>query len=72
MKKRLPDREGRERWKVILGMSFLRLKFLDLIICLPDACINIEKAFADVTLCCVEEKGKGGGVRWRGGHPRQK
>lgn len=65
------ERVGNPRYVFPVPLS--RFKFLDLIIRLLEARINIEKAFADVTLCCLEKKGvcgERGGKR--GGHPRHK
>lgn len=61
------ERVGNPRYVFPVPLS--RFKFLDLIIRLLEARINIEKAFADVTLCCLEKKGVCGGG---GGHPRHK
>lgn len=63
------ERVGNPRYVFPVPLS--RFKFLDLIIRLLEARINIEKAFADVTLCCLEKKGVCGGGE-RGGHPRHK
>lgn len=63
MRKRARERErDSERERVgnpryVFPVLLSRFKFLDLIIRLLEACINIEKAFADVTLCCLERKG---------------
>lgn len=60
------ERVGNPRYVFPVPLS--RFKFLDLIIRLLEARINIEKAFADVTLCCLEKKGvcggEGGQERW--------
>lgn len=53
------ERVGNPRYVFPVPLS--RFKFLDLIIRLLEARINIEKAFADVTLCCLEKKGVCGG-----------
>lgn len=61
------ERVGNPRYVFPLLLSCF--KFLDLIIRLQEACINIEEAFADVTLCCLERKE---GVWGRTGHLRHK
>lgn len=55
--------------RYVFPVPLSHLKFLDLIIRLLEAPINIEEAFADVTLCCPEWERD---ARGRGGHPRQK